>query len=71
MCVFDLGVNSPIDSHLSKVAVLGAGPCHLGGLGRVHREPAVVIVVHAPHVIGARQLIFFVGHAGVTGTAYI
>lgn len=58
-------------SHLSEVAVLRAGPCHLGGLCKVHREPAVVIVVNAPHIVGARQLIFFVGHAGVTATAYI
>lgn len=54
------------DSNLSKVAVLGAGPCHLGGFCRVHWEPAV-----APHIIGARQLIFFVGHAAIIGTAYI
>lgn len=54
------------DSNLSKVAVLGAGPCHLGGFCRVHWEPAV-----APHIIGARQLIFFVGHAAIMGMAYI
>ena len=63
--------NTTFNPHLGKVAVLGAGPCHLGGLCGVHREPTVVIVVNAPHVIRARQLIFFVGHAGVTGTAYI
>lgn len=47
------------DSHLGKVAVLGAGLGHFGG--------AAV----APHFAGARQLILFVGHAAVMGTAYI
>lgn len=53
-------------SDLSKVAVLGSGPCHFGALSRVHREPTV-----PSYVIRARQLILFVGHAAVMGTVYI
>lgn len=55
-----------IGSDLSEFAVLGTGPCHLGGLSRVPRQTAV-----PSYVIRARQLILFVGHAAVMGTADI
>lgn len=55
-----------IGSDLGEVAVLGAGPRHLGGVSRVHRQSTV-----PSGVIGARQLVLFVGHAAVMGTAYI
>lgn len=66
------GFGTSFVAHLSEVTVLGAGSRHLGSLsGGVHGQPVAVIAANAPHVIGARQLIFLVGHAGVTGTAYI
>lgn len=53
-------------SDLGEVAVFGAGPRHLGGVSRAHRQTTVPSCV-----IGARQLVLFVGHAAVMGTAYI
>lgn len=53
-------------SDLGEVAVFGAGPRHLGGVSGAHRQTTV-----PPRVIGARQLVLFVGHAAVMGAACI
>lgn len=57
----------PATNLSEKVTVLGAGPCHFGGLCGVDGEPAIVVVVDALHIASAGQLVLLIGH--VTGPA--